>query len=344
MKIAIDISKMHKLSFNRGIGIYANNLFSALKKYTDLDVELVLEKPEYKKYNLVHFPFFDFFSNTLNSYLPIPAVVTVHDLIPIMFPKHYPPGLRGKFNWQLQRFALGKAKSLIAVSKTVKKDIENILKIDRNKISVVYSAPSENFIKISDKKILERIKEKYKLPDEFVLYIGNVNWNKNIVNMTEAVLQANKNLVIIGNSFLDKTNLNHPEKRSFKSWMESYSEDSRVKGLGSLPEQDVVAVMNLASCLIFVSYYEGFGLPILEAQACGTPVITGDTSSMPEIAGEGAVLVNPKVPPDIISGLKMLSEPKRKDELVKAGFDNLIRFSWKKTAIETMKVYQDAVK
>lgn len=343
MKVAIDISRMHKLSRSRGIGVYAKNLYNSLRKLSGLEVGLIEEKTDYQKFDLIHFPFFDFFSHTLPLITARPVVVTIHDLIPIMFPQHYPPGIKGRIYWQLQKQALKNVRSIIAVSKTVKNDIENVFKIKPEKISVVYSAQSDRFQKIDDQKLLKNTKMKYKLPDEFALYIGNVNWNKNILNMTEAVLLTNKNLVIIGDAFLDKTNLNHPEKKSFKSWIENYGKNARIKILGSLPEQDVVRVMNLAGCLIFVSYYEGFGLPILEAQACSTPVLTSIASSMPEIAGKGAFLANPEIPLDIASGLKMIEQPEYREKLIWEGFKNLKRFSWEKTAIGTMKVYKDAL-
>lgn len=343
MKVAIDINRMHKLSLDRGIGIYAKNLYKALKKYTDVDVELVTESSG-KKFDLIHYPFFDFFSRTLKIDSKIPSIVTVHDLIPIMFPKHYPPGIKGRINWQFQKNELKKVKSIISVSESVKKDIEKVLKIDSQRISVIYSAPAEIFRRIKDKQFLQRIREKYELPEEFVLYIGNVNWNKNILNITDGVLQANKKLVIIGNAFLDKTNLNHPEKKSFRSWVKKYGENSQIKILGFLPEKDVVGVLNLSSCLIFASLAEGFGLPILEAQACGIPVLTSNVSSMPEISGVGgAILVNPEIPFEIASGLKIIDEDIYREMLIDAGFENRKRFSWEKTAIETMKAYKNAL-
>ena len=342
MKIALDISKMHPLSKSRGIGVYAKNLYGAIKKYSDIDIELIEEGVNLQSFDVVHYPFFDLFRHTLPLGLKKPTVVTIHDLIPIQFSGHYPAGIKGKINWHLQKMALKNVNSIVAVSKTVKADIIRILGIPAEKISVVYSAPSEVFHPVKDKSVLEKIKIKYDLPDEFVLYVGNVNWNKNILNMTEGVLQANKNLVIIGSAFLDKTNLNHPEKRSFKSWIENYSDNPQIKTLGSLPEDEVVGVMNLADCLILVSEYEGFGLPILEAQACGIPIVTGDTSSMPEIAGKGAIEVMAPYPHDIVSGLKMVGQSDYRERLIKAGFKNLKRFSWEKTAKETIEVYKNA--
>lgn len=343
-RVAFDVSRMHQLSQKRGIGTYAQNLFESIKEHTDINISLIDGKTNYQQFDLIHFPYFDLFKNTLPFKLSKPAVVTIHDLIPIQFPKHYPPGIRGRINWHLQRLALKNVKSIIAVSEIVKKDIENILKINPEKITVVYSAPSENFKKIADKKILEDMKEKYRLGEDFVLYVGNVNWNKNILKMTQACVESGKKLVIIGSAFFDKSSLNHPEKKSFKAFLEKYSENSLITMLGYVPESDLVAIMNLAKCLLLVSFYEGFGLPILEAQSCGLPVITSKVSSMPEIGGKGAVLVDPEQIGEITEAInKVFSSETLREELIKEGRDNLKRFSWKKTAKETVKVYENAL-
>lgn len=344
MKVALDISRMHPLSRNRGIGVYAKNLFDSLKKYTDIDVKLIEEKTDYSKFDLIHYPFFDLFKHTLPLGLKKPTVVTIHDLIPIQFPKHYPAGIKGKINLQLQKMSLKNVKSIVAVSKTVKEDIIKSLRVPAGKISVVYSAPSEKFHRVQEKSELERVKNKFGLSDEFTLYVGNVNWNKNILNMTEAVLKANKNLIIIGSAFLDKTNLSHPEKRSLKLWLEKYGDDKRIKILGFVETEDVVVIMNLAKCLIFTSFYEGFGLPILEAQSCNLPVITSKISATAEIAGKGAILVDPENPEEISDSLeKLFGDERFKKELIDEGRENLKRFSWKETALETVKVYEAAL-
>src|SRR3989344_3644107 len=185
MKIALDVSKMHDLSRSRGIGIYAKNLYKAIKKYTSVDAEFIEKNDRPQD--------FDLFRHTLPLSLKKPTVVTIHDLIPIEFPRHYPPGIKGKINWQLQKLALKNVRSIIAVSETVKEDIIRLLGISAKRISVVHSAPSDEFREIKEKSELEKAKKKFSLPDQFVLYVGNINWNKNILNMTDAVLEANKN-------------------------------------------------------------------------------------------------------------------------------------------------------
>lgn len=344
MKVAFDISQLNKLSLNRGIGIHAKNLYAALKQYTSVDVDLIEEKTGYDQYDLIHIPFFDLFTRSLPLKASKPLIVTVHDLIPIMYPAHYPPGLKGKFNWQIQKIALKQASGIIAISDAVKKDIVKILNYESSKIDVVYIAPSKGFRRIDNKSGLEETRKKLNLPEEFILYVGNVNWNKNILNMTEGVLNAGKKLVIIGGSFSDLTNLNHPEKKAFKKWIEKYGENNEITLLNSLKDDDLVKVMNLASSLIFVSFAEGFGLPIIEAQTCGLPVITSKGGATEEIAGNSALLVDPEDISEITAAVtKITMSPDLRKKLIKEGEANLKRFSWKEIALQTVKAYEKAI-
>lgn len=344
MKVAFDISHMHKLSKYRGIGSYAQNLYQAIKKYTDVEIELVESERYLNDYDLLHIPYFSLFRNTLPFTFPKPTVVTIHDVIPLQFPKHYPLGIKGKINLEIQKFFLKKAKAIITISETVKNDIVKILKINSSKVFSIYLAPDEHFRKITDETLLSKVKNKYELPDEFVFYIGNVNWNKNILNTAKACIQADKKLVIVGSSFLEKTNLDHAEKRSHKIFLEKFAENDSIKFLGYVKNEDLVAIMNIANCLIFVSFYEGFGLPILEAQACGLPVITSNISATAEITGGGAILVDPKNVDEISGAINKIfdSEPLRQ-KLIKLGQQNVKKYSWKKAALETVKVYENAI-
>lgn len=344
MKVAYDISRMHNLSKYRGIGTYAKNLYESIKKYSDIEIELVEKKIDFDNFDLIHIPYFSLFRHTLPFNFSKPAVVTIHDLIPLQFPKYYPLGIKGMINFQLQKFAIKKAKSIITISETVRNDIIKILKIDPEKVYSIYLAPDEHFRKITDKGVLSRIKKKYNLPDEFILNVGNVNWNKNILNTAQACVKLNVKLVIIGKAFFDKTNLNHAEKKSHKIFLERYSENDLIKILDYVENEDLVAIMNLAKCLIFASFYEGFGLPILEAQACGLPVITSNISATAEIAGKGAILVDPRNVEEITQSIRNLfSQVNLQDLIRKAGYKNVLNFSWKKTAIETVKVYKKSL-
>lgn len=344
MKVGLDVSKMHSLSKTRGIGYYAQNLYDALKKFTNIEVDLIEEPVNYNDFDLIHFPFFDLFKTTLPSKVSKPFVVTIHDLIPIQFSSHYPPGLKGRINFWRQKKSLNNANSVITVSGTVKEDVKEILKIAPSKIHTVYSAASPNYRKITDKNLLEAARQKYQLPNEFILYIGNVNWNKNILNTAESAVISGKPLVIIGSSFLNKENLDHPEKKDHKLFLEKYQNSPLIKLLGFVPDEDLVSLLNLATCLIFVSRYEGFGLPVLEAQSCGLPVITSNKSATAEIAGNSAILVNPDKPDEIAKSINLLFESKEmRQKYADLGVKNSKQFSWEKTAKDTVQVYNETL-
>lgn len=340
MQVGIDISSLHSFSKPRGIGVYAKNLFEALKKYTKLDVRLV-ENDTDEKFDLIHYPYFDFFRPTLPLIKKIPTLVTIHDLIPLLFPQHYPPGIRGKVNLLRQKLALKNINGIIAPSSSTKKDITKILKINPDKIFTVYEAPAEDFKKIKDLSRLKFVNDKYNLPDKFALFVGGVNWNKNLINLAQACINTNLNLVLVGDDFKNLQNLDHPELKSFANFLERYENHPLINMLGFVEQKDLVVVYNLAQVLLLPSFYEGFGLPILEAQACGTPVITSDTSSMPEIAGFGAIYVDPASPDDIADKLgKALGDENLRNNLVEKGVANVKKYSWEKTALETVKVYE----
>lgn len=340
MYVGIDVSNLHEFSKLRGIGVYAKNLYEAIRKYTNINVKLV-EDSTNEKFDLIHYPYFDFFASSLPLIKKYPTVVTIHDLIPLIFPKFYPPGIKGSINLFRQKVALKNVKAIISVSTSTKGDIEKILKINPGKIFTVYSAPAENFKKIENLTELKSIKKKYNLPNKFALFVGSVNWNKNLINLTQACIDAKIDLYLVGSGFNIQENLNHPELAPLKEFRKKYSDNKFVHVVNFVTGQKLVGLYNLASCLLIPSFYEGFGLPILEAQSCGTPVITSNNSSMPEIAGEGAILVNPENPDEISKAItKVTSDVNLKTSLIRKGFENVKKYSWEKTAKDTVKVYE----
>ncbi|MBI2596232.1 glycosyltransferase family 4 protein [Candidatus Daviesbacteria bacterium] len=341
LKVGIDISEMNPLSMNRGIGFYTDHLFKSLIKYTDLDVVLVERQKDVKNLDLIHYPFFDFFSPTLPLIKKLPVIVTIHDVIPLVFPKHYPSGMRGRIILERQKFSLKTVQAVITDSISSKLDIMKYLNVAENKISTIYLSPAERFKKERDFKTLLSVKEKYNLPEKFVLYVGNINWNKNLLNLTKASIDANVDLYLIGDAFKTEKNLEHPELNDYKIWLQQYSTYPKVHIIDTYPKDDIVGIYNLAEALLLPSFYEGFGLPILEAQACGTPVITSDISSMPEVSGGGAILIDPNKPDKITAAIKSLEMQSVKGKLIKEGLRNVEKFSWKKVAEETLLVYQN---
>ncbi len=342
MKIGFDISPLTTGHKTRGVGFYTKNLLLSLEKIPDLEIRKFSEKDKVKDVDLIHYPYFDLFQNTLPVIKRYPTIVTIHDLIPLVFPEHFPPGVKGTINNFLQRMSLVNVSAIIADSQSSKNDIKNIFKIDQEKIHVVYLAPSPNFHIVKDKKGLEEIKHKYNLPNIFALYTGNVNWNKNIVNIAESCLQVGIHLVVVGKSFESKENLDHPEMRSYKEFLNIISRTDLVDILGFVSDEELVAITNMATVLLLPSHYEGFGLPILEAQACGIPVIAGNNSSMKEVGGDGALYTDDKSIDDISEKIEIIMNNKTlKEDLKTKGLENIKRFSWEESAKQTYHIYEE---
>ena len=343
MKIALNASSLSSGHKTRGIGFYTKHLLEHLKTQKDIEVEEFSTIQEVTSTDVVHYPSFDFFFKTLQINTQFPTVITIHDVTPLVFSKHYPPGIKGRLNFHFQKKSVQKAQAIITDSEASKKDIHKYLGISSDKIFVTYLAPAEHFKKITDKKLFDSIRKKYHLPETFFLFTGNVNWNKNLINMTQACVEEGKDLVLLGGSFESTTNLDHPEMRSYKEFLEKFKDNPLVHTFGFTPNEDLVVIMNMATALLLPSFYEGFGLTILEAQTCGIPVITSNTSSMPEVAGDGAVFVDPYKIQSIRDALGKVSIAKNKEELIKLGLENVKRFSWDKCAKETIDVYKKVI-
>lgn len=343
MKVGIDVSALHNFSKGRGIGFYIENLIESLKKYSDVEVLIIESAGSSPKVDIIHYPFFDFFKPTLKIRGSIPTVVTIHDVIPLLFPKHYPPGIKGRINLFRQKQSLKKVNAVITDSETSTSDVIKVLKLPKEKVSTVYLASSSNFKKLSETEIKKNI-SKFNLPKKFLLYTGGVNWNKNLLSQTKAALNVGIDVVFVGGGFNNKDSLNHPEMQSFKTFLKEYENNPRTHILGFVTEDEIVSLMNAAHALLFASYYEGFGLPILEAQSCGTPVITSNNSSTKEVAGEGAILVNPDQVEEIEKAIIKIENGKIRSDLIEEGFKNLKSFSWEKTANQTLEIYNEVLK
>ncbi len=325
----------------RGIGNYIVNLIEALSRRHDLEVVEFKNSAKLPEVDLIHYPFFDFFDRTLPLIKSLPTVVTIHDVTPLLFPEHYPPGIRGRINLAFQKQSLKSVGAIITDSKVSKKDITSVLKVSEEKIFVTYLSAAKDFKVIEDKKVLTDIKTKYNLPEKFGLFIGNVNWNKNILNLARACAQAHLPLVLVGKSFEQRDNLKHPEMRSFTQFLKEFKGNPLVLMLGFVPTADLVGILNLASVFLFPSFYEGFGMPVLEAQACRVPVITSNRASLPEVAGGGALFVDPYSVEEIARMItKLLSDQALQKDLIKKGVENFHKFSWEKTAEETVLAYR----
>lgn len=348
IKIAIDTSSISEKYGIRGVGFYTQRLMEAFKKipHDGIIIEPLelrrLSQEDLNQYSLIHYPYFDPFFLTLPINKIKPAIVTVHDLIPLKFSNHFPKGVKGWFKWQVQKFSLKGSSAIITDSKTSKNDIMEITGINENLIYTIYLAADEEFKPMTQKK-LKQIFQKYHLPESFILYVGDLNWNKNIPGLIRAfkgIHDQKKDLflVVVGKAFLNK---DLTERIAISRLIKDLKIEKQVIFLGFIPTKDLAALYNLAVCYCQPSFYEGFGLPVLEAMVCGCPVVCSQTSSLKEITGSATILVNPHNHLDIRNGLKKIIENKElKNKLIKIGFRQIKKFSWIKTAKETLKVYQ----
>ncbi len=342
MKVAFNISPVRNGHRVRGIGSYTQNLLSELQKQPKIKI-IPFDDALPTDADIIHYPYFDLFFQTLPTKSKIKRVVTIHDVIPLVFPEHFPSGIRGSINLFLQKNALKNVDAIICDSETSKKDVTEKLSYAREKIHVVYLAPGSIFKKINDKSKLSKITEQFNLPRKFLLYVGDVNWNKNLKNLLEAVKIAKCNIVMVGKSLID---LNIPQSKEIEKQIKDLKIEKNVKKTGYVSDENLVAIYNLAKVTILPSHYEGFGLSVLESMACGTPVICSNNSSLSEINGNLAMYCDPESPEDIAQ--KISEALNSSEEESKSLSSNLIEhastFTWRKAAKETIKVYENISK
>lgn len=267
---------------------------------------------------------------------PKNSVVTIHDIAFKVFPEAYSWFSR----WYLDlttRFALKNARAIIAPSQFVKNEIGKIYQTDLKKIQVVYHGCNlKKFKIINDQKKASSILKKYKIKKSFLLYIGRVETKKNILRIIEAFQRVNKKypdlqLVLAGNSGV-----------GFEEITKIIFGENNIIITGRIAENDLSYLLNTAEMFVFPSIYEGFGLPVLEAMACKCPVITSKEISTEEIAGDAALLVDPKNIEEISHAiLKILNDKHFKNNLIILGLKRVRDFSWKKTAEQTLKILKE---
>lgn len=353
MKVAVDVYPLHSGHKTRGIGYYTKNLLEYLEKE---NIELIkfLNRSEAKEADLIHYPWFDLYFHTLPVFKPLPTVVTIHDVIPLIFKKKYPVGIKGRINLHLQKIALRNCKFVITDSLNSKKDLVKYLQVQENKIAVVPLAADPQFRLLKDTETL-RIKRKYSLPDKFLMYVGDANWIKNLPFLIEAFNKLVRlpdfeevKLVLVGGVFLKNVeDINHPELESLKMLnrkIKEYNLESQIIRPGNISQEELVSLYNLATVYVQPSLYEGFGLPILEAMMCGTPVISSNAGSLPEVGDKAALYFDPTDLTKFIALLtEVLQDKSLRNKLSKLGFEQADKFSWKETAKQTMEVYKRAI-
>ncbi len=347
MNIAIDISPLksgHFLQHRvRGTGFYLTNLKEALVENFSKNNYIFFNRGDKLPSNieLIHYPYFEPFFLTLPFTKNMKSVVTVHDLTPLVFPDKFPTGVKGRLKWETQKINLKRMDHIITDSYSSKVDIQKFVKIPPNKIEVVYLAAAKHFKK-NDGEIKKKIIKKFNLPEEFLLYVGDATWNKNLPNLIRAINKTDYNLVIVGGAFVNKDfDRSNPWNHDLHEAQVLSSQNQRIEALGFVPDEDLVALYNCATAFIMPSFYEGFGLPVLEAMQSGCPVITTKKGSLQEVADSAAYFVEPDSIDSIKEGIESVMKDKDlRKALSKKGIEQAKKFTWNKTARETQQVYE----
>lgn len=278
----------------------------------------------------------------LNPEINCSKVVTIHDLIPYIMPETVGRGYLNKFIKEMPQ-VLHNSDGILTVSEYSKKDILKFFPIDESKIYVTHLAANNKFKPMDKEKCKNKIKETYNIYDDFILYMGGFSDRKNVDSLIKAFAKVYKNidkkykLVILG-SYRDSS-------QKLLKLVESLNMKNNIIFAGFIPENDVPLFYNCCSVFVYPSYYEGFGLPPLEAMSCGAPVITSNTTSIPEVVGNAGILINPHVLEEITDAIaSMLTDESLRNKYSKLGIDRSKNFTWKKSAEETLKAYKNIYK
>lgn len=294
------------------------------------------------------------------DHIRLPQLVRKHNIDVILFPKGGMPfGLLckavptildlGYFKRELRAYPLAdtiyqrwflkssarRADHILAISEATKKDIIYYTNVLEQKITVCYLAVPHGFSKTEDKRILEETRRRHRLPSQIILYPGSISPRKNVARMIEAFARIQNGiphaLVMTGTAAWGGI--------SVEKLAQEYGVSDRIIITGPLTREDLAALYSMATCSLYVSLCEGFGLPIIEAMACGCPVITSSVSSMPEAAGDAAELVDPTNVEEIAEAIiRVVTNASHRTALVDRGYENIRRFTPERLARLTLSV------
>ena len=367
MRVAIDARKLHDF----GIGTYIRNLLRQLARL-DHDTEYVLlcqesdlgvaaqlgpnfravlePSPNYSLREQIHVPWVVLREKPDVYHAPhyvLPAgvrcrkVVTIHDCIHLMFPQYLPNRAAYAYAKTTMWAAARRSDRILTVSEASKRDILHFFNVPPQKVSVIYNAIDERFSVAPREEDVNRVRERYQLDQRFVLYVGNIKPHKNLVRLIEAFAELRRSpdledvkLLIIGDEISKLPALRRAVHR--------HKLHKFVRFLGYLPDETLAILYRLANVFVFPSLYEGFGLPPIEAMASGAPVVTSNVSSLPEVTGDAAMLVDPYEVDSIVSGIRrVLTDPSLAAEMRQKGFARAREFSWERSVEQTLRVYQE---
>lgn len=276
--------------------------------------------------------------NTLPAALPCPAIVTVHDLALLRWPEQV-PARRFRYLSRAIPHAVRRAARVLAVSEATKRDLVELLKVPSEKIAVTPLGVDERFHPVS-KVELGGFRERHGLTRPFLLTVCTLEPRKNLPRLLEAfalVRDTDRQLVIVG-----------PEgwlTGGLRETLERLDLRNRVRLTGFVPDDELPLWYNAADLFVFPSLYEGFGLPVLEAMACGAPVVTSNISSLPEVAGDAAIYVEPESVESIAKGIEAaLGNSETRERMSRIGVRRAREFTWRRTAELTAAAYREVLR
>ena len=285
--------------------------------------------------DVVHFP---------NSLAPLrlqkPFVLSIHDASLFLYSRFHPWSRLLAMRFILPVVAR-RAAAIVTVSHSARADLQQVLSLPEEKLHVIYEAAPDFFQPVKDERQLAAVRTKYHLPEQFLLYVGTLEPRKNLYRVIRAFRQLRQrghphHLVMVGPRGWSMVR--------FEVEVAQLGLSEVVHQLGYVPQEDLPTLYSLATLFLFPSLYEGFGLPPLEAMACGTAVLTSDRSSLAEICTDAAYLVNPLDEQAITAGIHhLLTDPDLRRHKVELGLARAAQFSWRKAAQETAALYQEVI-
>jgi glycosyltransferase involved in cell wall biosynthesis len=272
----------------------------------------------------------------------IPSVSTIQDISYASLPETYTWG-KVLYNEITARIAAARADRMITASENTKSEVVRYLKVPEEKIRVICDAVDNMFQPVPSAEVLQEARQRLGLPDRMILYVGSLNPRKNLVTLIRAYAELKRTtdlphkLVLVGPSEWKSDPVFHAVK--------DLGLESEIYLLGFVPDSELVCLYNLADLFVFPSLHEGFGLPPLEALACGTPVVCSNSASLPEVVGEAAIMVEPTDVKELAQAMeRVLTDPDLAQQLRGKGLERAQLFSWEKTARETLKVYEEVAR
>jgi glycosyltransferase involved in cell wall biosynthesis len=271
------------------------------------------------------------------------SVVTIHDTIHLMFPQYLPGRLAYGYARTSLWLATRRSNRILTVSETSKSDILRRFRVPADKVTVVYNAIDERLSQVPPEDAFERVRIRYQLRDPFALYVGNIKPHKNLERLIDAFDRLRRQagfdslkLVIIGDEI--------SKYQGLRRAVHQYKLHKHVRFFGFVPVDTLSVLYRLASVFVFPSLYEGFGLPPLEAMASGTPVVTSNVSSLPEVVGDAAILVDPYDPDSIAEGMKQaLTDSELRATLIARGLAKVREYSWEQSVVRIREVYEEVM-